>query len=158
MPDTTWLQAVIAREEWDKLNARRAKLNLKWGQILLPAAQLYLDKVESGEIKVAPLAPTPAQVAAAKKAEDKAAKEAKAKADKAAKDKAAKDKAAKDTSNTGPKKGKVTRKTADEVKTANKAEKERVEAERAAKEKAEAASSVGPTLEESAEVAAIDEK
>ena len=155
MPDTTWLQAVVPRTEWDKLNARRAKLGLKWGQILLPAAILYLDKVEGGEIKLEAPAPTAAETkkaeeaakkaeAAAKKAKEKAdkeaAKKAKVKADQAAAEAAKK--AEKNASHQPTGSNKPARKTLAEIEKAN-------------KEKAEAASSLPPTEEDLDEVANI---
>jgi len=46
MAETTWLQAQIPRNEWNKLNERRLKLKFKWADILLPATLEYLDKLE----------------------------------------------------------------------------------------------------------------
>lgn len=40
--ELTWLQAQVPRDEWDKLNARRIELGLKWSQILLPAVKAFM--------------------------------------------------------------------------------------------------------------------
>lgn len=52
MAETTWLQCVMPRTEWEALNKRRERLGLKWSQILPPAVTRYLNEVEAGKIKV----------------------------------------------------------------------------------------------------------
>jgi hypothetical protein len=41
----------MPKPEWDKLNARRQKLDLKWSEILPPAVERYIGLIEKGEIK-----------------------------------------------------------------------------------------------------------
>ena len=45
----TWLQAQVTKADWDKINQRRQKLNLKWSSLLLPATVAYLDQLEAGQ-------------------------------------------------------------------------------------------------------------
>ena len=42
----TWLQCQLSRGEWDTLNERRLKLNLKWADIIVPATREYISKLE----------------------------------------------------------------------------------------------------------------
>ena len=63
--DITWLQCQLPRDEWNSLNERRAKLNLKWADIIVPATKEYLTKLE-----------TPAKRAPAKPKSKKATKNA----------------------------------------------------------------------------------
>ncbi len=42
----TWLQAQVTKADWDKINQRRLKLNVKWADLLLPASVAYLDQLE----------------------------------------------------------------------------------------------------------------
>jgi hypothetical protein len=42
----TWLQCVIPTSEWDKINERRQKLNLKWNELILPAVLRQLTDLE----------------------------------------------------------------------------------------------------------------
>jgi len=48
MVEMAWLQAQISKDEWDKINKRRLKLNLKWADVLLPATLEHLDGLEAG--------------------------------------------------------------------------------------------------------------
>jgi hypothetical protein len=41
----------MQKPDWDKLNARRQKLDLKWSEILPPAVERFIGLVEKGEIK-----------------------------------------------------------------------------------------------------------
>ena len=43
---STWLQCVIPTSEWDKINQRRQKLNLKWNELILPAVLRQLTDLE----------------------------------------------------------------------------------------------------------------
>ena len=43
---TTWLQCTLPKADWDKLNERRQKLGLKWGDIIIPGTLAQLDKME----------------------------------------------------------------------------------------------------------------
>jgi hypothetical protein len=43
----TWLQCTLPKTEWDKLNARRLVLGLKWADIVVPAVMEYLPKLEA---------------------------------------------------------------------------------------------------------------
>jgi hypothetical protein len=45
--EITWLQCQLPRKEWDALNDRRQKLNLKWADIIVPATQEYIGKLEA---------------------------------------------------------------------------------------------------------------
>ena len=45
--DITWLQCQLPRQEWNTLNERRLKLNLKWTDIVLPGTKQYLDYLEA---------------------------------------------------------------------------------------------------------------
>ena len=85
MADTTWLQCVMPRPDWEKLNERRAKLGLKWSQILPKAVYDALKWLEEHPDAVAqlnppraPPAPKPAKVKKVTKAK-KVVKPAKAK-------------------------------------------------------------------------------
>ena len=51
MADQTWLQCQIPREEWNKLNERRLALKLKWVDVLIPATEQYLKKLENKKVK-----------------------------------------------------------------------------------------------------------
>jgi hypothetical protein len=41
--DLTWLQCQIPRTEWDALNERRLKLNLKWADVIIPSVKGKLE-------------------------------------------------------------------------------------------------------------------
>jgi hypothetical protein len=43
----TWLQAQVTKAEWEGINQRRLKLNLKWSDLLLPATKAYLAQLEA---------------------------------------------------------------------------------------------------------------
>jgi hypothetical protein len=45
----TWLQTQVTKVDWDRINQRRLKLNLKWSSLLLPATVAYLDQLEAGQ-------------------------------------------------------------------------------------------------------------
>jgi hypothetical protein len=45
----TWLQAQVTKADWEGINQRRLKLNLKWSNLLLPATLAYLDQLEAGQ-------------------------------------------------------------------------------------------------------------
>ena len=45
----TWLQAQVTKADWDKINQRRQKLNLRWSALLLPATEAYLAQLEAGQ-------------------------------------------------------------------------------------------------------------
>ena len=42
----TWLQCTLPQSEWDLINGRRIKLNLKWVDVIKPGVLAYLDKLE----------------------------------------------------------------------------------------------------------------
>ncbi|MGD1118058.1 MAG: hypothetical protein ABR886_01050 [Dehalococcoidales bacterium] len=46
----TWLQAQVTKADWDKINERRLKLNLKWSDLLLPATNAYLAQLETDRL------------------------------------------------------------------------------------------------------------
>ena len=52
MAEQTWLQCQIPRDEWNNLNERRLKLNLKRANALFPATKEYLDKLEAKQKEV----------------------------------------------------------------------------------------------------------
>lgn len=47
MGDKQWLQCTIPLTEWESINARRAKSNLKWADLILPAVKVELDRLEA---------------------------------------------------------------------------------------------------------------
>jgi hypothetical protein len=58
----TWLQAQVTKADWEGINQRRLKLNLKWSDLLLPATKAYLDQLEAKQAaetttKLAPKTP-----------------------------------------------------------------------------------------------------
>jgi hypothetical protein len=55
----TWLQAQVKKEEWDKINERRLKLNLKWSALILPATEAYLDQLETNQTAETSTKPAP---------------------------------------------------------------------------------------------------
>ena len=46
-----WLQATMPKEDWEKLNDRRLKLELKWTELLPIAVERMLDQLEAGKIQ-----------------------------------------------------------------------------------------------------------
>lgn len=54
---TTWLQCTLPKADWDKINERRVKLNLKWGDIVIPGSLAYLDRLEAGKVARAEATP-----------------------------------------------------------------------------------------------------
>lgn len=41
-----WLQCQMPRPDWDAWNERRAKLGLKWADLIVPGTLYYLEKLE----------------------------------------------------------------------------------------------------------------
>ena len=50
----TWLQCQIPRTEWDALNERRLKLNLKWADVIIPAVKGKLEATPADASTEAP--------------------------------------------------------------------------------------------------------
>jgi len=44
---TTWLQCTLPKSDWDAINGRRLKLNLKWSDIIIPGTLNYLAELEA---------------------------------------------------------------------------------------------------------------
>ncbi len=44
--EITWLQCQLPKADWQALNERRLKLNLKWADIIVPATVEYIGKLE----------------------------------------------------------------------------------------------------------------
>jgi hypothetical protein len=60
--EITWLQCQLPRNEWDALNERRQKLNLKWADIIVPATKEYISKLEAQATDASAEAPAVAVV------------------------------------------------------------------------------------------------
>jgi hypothetical protein len=46
----TWLQATLPKADWENINVRRLALNLRWGDIVVPAVMEYLPKLEAAAL------------------------------------------------------------------------------------------------------------
>ena len=58
MGDKQWLQCTIPTPDWETINQQRAKLSLKWADLMLPAVKTELDRLEAQAAKARELTAT----------------------------------------------------------------------------------------------------